>query len=78
MNKFSPPKDLTSDNTNHFSLMRKIFQHSKYKDTLKYSDSSSYIMNKKVISIGKQNNKMNFFSNDKHEVKQTLRRLRNR
>ena len=47
----------------HFSLMRKIFDNSKYNYPLKKTDSSTYIMNKKVISICNQQGKQIYINN---------------
>lgn len=74
------PKDLTSTNENNYAFMRKMFIKvvSKESQVSPYRDSSSYIQNKKMTSIGKQNNSTFYTQNNKREILQSLRRLRSR
>ena len=76
------PKDLTSTNENNYAFMRKMFIKviPKNSQVTQYKDSSSYIHNKKIISIGKQRlNYTTFYTNNnKREIIQSLRRLRSR
>lgn len=74
------PKDLTSSNENNYAFMRKMFIKviSKESQGSPYRDSSSYIQNKKMISIGKQKNATFYTQNNKREIIQSLRRLRSR
>ena len=74
------PKDLTSTNENNYAFMRKMFIKvtSNESQVNSYIDSSSYIQNKKMISIGKQKNSTFYTQNNKREIIQSLRRLRSR
>ena len=74
------PKDLTSNNENNYAFMRKMFIKVVSKDTqvTPFKDSSSYIHNKKMISIGKQKDTTFYTKNNKREIIQSLRRLRSR
>ena len=73
-------KDLTSSNENNYAFMRKMFIKvvSKESQVSPYTDTSSYIQNKKMTSIGKQNNSTFYTQNNKREILQSLRRLRSR
>ena len=70
------PKDLTSANENNYAYMRKMFVKTISNDT--YKDSSSYIHNKKMNSIGRQQESTFYTKNNKREILQSLRRLRSR
>jgi hypothetical protein len=74
------PKDLTSTNENKYAYMRKMFIKNvpKEKKEVQYIDSSSYIHNKKMISIGRQKEATFYTKNNKREILQSLRRLRSR
>ena len=70
------PKDLTSTNEHNYAFMRKMFIKTAPNKTFK--DNSSYIHNKKMISIGKQAETTFYTQNNKREIVQSLRRLRSR
>ena len=70
------PKDSTSANENNYAYMRKMFVKINSNDT--YKDSSSYIHNKKMNSIGRQRESTFYTKNNKREIVQSLRRLRSR
>lgn len=74
------PKDLTSNNENSYAYMRKMFVRNIIRDqSIKtYKDTSSYIHHKKMVSIGRQQNKHFHTNNNKREIIQSLRRLRSR
>lgn len=75
----SVKKDITSDNTNTYSFLRKIYNISSSKintsDNL-FVDSSSYIQNKKSLSVGKTNSTLMFKTNNYKDINRTLRRIR--
>ena len=75
----SVKKDITSDNTNTYSFLRKIYNNSSSKintsDNI-FVDSSSYIQNKKSIGVGKTNSTLMFKSNNYKDIDRTLRRIR--
>ncbi|ADX06325.1 hypothetical protein 162324588 [Organic Lake phycodnavirus 2] len=74
------PKDLTSNNENSYAFMRKMFVRNIVRDESiqTYRDSSSYTHHKKMVSIGRQQNKHFYTNNNKREIIQSLRRLRSR
>lgn len=75
----SVKKDVTSDNTNTYSFLRKIYNISSSKintSNSTYIDSSSYIQNKKSIGVGKTNSTLMFKSNNNKDINRTLRRIR--
>ena len=70
------PKDLTTSNENKYAFMRKMFI--KVEPQKQYTDSSSYTHTKQMQTIGIQQNSTFYTKNNKREVVQSLRRLRNR
>jgi len=72
------PKDLTSSSENNYAYMRKMFVRTNVQP--QYTDTSSYIQKKKMVSVGRQTMSYTTFytQNNKREILQSLRRLRSR